>query len=91
MNETTNKELWVPTEALAMEGIEPSPGEPVSVQVEGELVRSENGLSYISPKSANGLPIPEQKGDAARPKTPEEEEAELMRQAEAMDGMEDYR
>lgn len=85
-------ELCVPVEALAMEGIEPAPGEPVSFQVDADLVRVENGLAYVQPKSANGMPIPETgEKEAPKAKSPEEEEADLMRQANALDGMEDYR
>lgn len=55
-------ELCVPTEALAAsdendEMVTPADGDTVSLQIEGRVVRTEGGKSYIQPVSVNGEPM----------------------------------
>lgn len=52
-------EQAVPTALLAVDGVEPQPGDPVEFTVKGTVTRSAGGKTVIAPTEINGQPLPE--------------------------------
>jgi hypothetical protein len=48
----------VPLAALAIDGQQPQPGDPVEFTVSGKLDRIEGPIAYVAAETVNGQPLP---------------------------------
>jgi len=70
-------ELCLPSQNLAVEGVEPENGDEVEFTVKGKVSRAEGGFTYVTPSMVNGEPVAAsaKKEEPAEPKKDESEES----------------
>lgn len=76
------KEFCVAKEAVAADGPTPEPGDPVTVEMTGNVARIEGDRIYLTDVATNGVPVPAAPEVA---KTPLEEDEEIRGMARAAD------
>lgn len=76
------KEFCVAKEAVAPDGPTPEPGDPVTLEMTGNVARIDGDRIYLSDSQTNGVAVPE---DAMPPKSALEEDEEIRGMARAAD------
>lgn len=72
----------IPLSALAIDNENPQPGDPVDLTASGTLASVEGDVAVVDITTVNGTPVP-QEGATGE----DMEEDDLLRAAEAQDGM----
>lgn len=71
--------MKIPLDALKLDGVEPEMGDPLDMQISGEVTRLDGRDAIVTVKSVNGVHIEDPAEDKADNGTDEDREEKAMR------------
>ena len=78
-------DLCLPSQNLAVEGVEPEVGDEVEFTVKGKVSRAEGGNTYVTPSEVNGSPVAAPKQEVKQEPQAEDEMKSLEEGAKKKD------
>jgi hypothetical protein len=86
----TSPDFSISEQAVALDGVAPSPGDSIDLAVTAKVTRVEGGRVFFAPTAVNGEPVPGAEGGTeARPGEQPLGEDELRAMAAKADGSDD--